>query len=100
MPKRFSRNTLSYVLIAVGAISVLFMLFNNNSQSTSITMTDVILMAQRGDIKSVEVKGNDLDVTDINGSSFTAKKEPGSSIIEIFNEAGVPVGDTGIPVEV
>ncbi|MFL2761363.1 MAG: ATP-dependent zinc metalloprotease FtsH [Dehalococcoidia bacterium] len=100
MPKKFSRNNLSYVLIAIGAISVLFMLFNNTNQSTSITMTDVILMAQRGDIKSVEVKGNNLDVIDINGASFTAKKEPGSSIIDTFNEAGVPVGDTGIPVEV
>ena len=90
MNLRGSRNTLIYILIFVAVIFIFFALFASPfGGSEEIPISRVISMAARGDLQSIEVKGDNLTVTTVNQETFTSRKEKGASIVETLERSGI-----------
>ena len=101
MTPRWTRNSFIYLLIIVAVIAVLFTLFSNSLGSSSeIPISQVISMAARGKVKAIDVKGDNLSVTTLDGQSFVSRKEEGASLVEILERSGVDPGASGIQVTV
>ena len=84
------RKTLVYFLIIAGVTAVVFTLLSGNlGGSSELSINEVITMASRGQVESIEVKGDSLTVTTFSGEIFESRKESGSSIVEILREAEV-----------
>ncbi len=84
------RKTLVYFLIIAGVTAVVFTLLSGNlGGSNELSINEVITMASRGQVESIEVKGDSLTVTTFSGETFESRKESGSSIVEILREAEV-----------
>lgn len=65
-----------------------------------IEISQVIQMAQAGQIEKIEVKGDKLNVTATGGGVFESRKEAGVSILELLEERGVATGPGAVQVEV
>ena len=101
MTPRWTRNSFMYLLIIVAVIAVLFTLFSNSFGSSSeIPISQVISMAKRGKVEAIDVKGDNLTVTTLDGQSFVSRKEGGASLVEILEQAGVDPVTSGIQVTV
>ena len=84
------RNSFIYLLILVGVIAVFFALFSNPiGGSTDISISEVMSMAARGQLESIEVEGDSLTVTTTGGETYVSRKEEGASVVEILERAGV-----------
>ena len=104
-----SRNFLALILISIGAlilmgIAVIAVLFTFVSDplggSREIAISQVISMAARGQIESIEVKGDNLDVTTTSRESLTSRKEEGASVVEILERSGVDPVASNIEITV
>ena len=90
MNSRWMRNSFIYLLILVGVIAVFFALFSNPiGGSTDISISEVMSMAARGQLESIEVKGDNLTVMTTGGETYVSRKEEGASVVEILERAGV-----------
>ena len=90
MNSRWMRNSFIYLLIIVAVIAIFFTLFSEPlGGSREIPISEVITMAARGDIDTIEVNGNNLTVITTSRETFTSRKEDGSSVVEILERAGV-----------
>ena len=56
---------------------------------TEIPLTQVIALARTGDLQSIEVSGDKLEVTTPRGETFASRKGEGTSIVELLDRAGV-----------
>ncbi len=84
------RKTLIYLLIIAGVTAAVFTLLSGSvGNSDELSINEVITMASRGQVASIEVKGDSLSVTTLSGETFQSRKESGSSIVEILREAQV-----------
>jgi len=90
MDGRSMRRSLIYLLIIVAITAIVFTLFSNAvGGSQEISINEVVAMTARGDVASIEVNGNVLDILTVSGEPLTSRKEDGSSIVEILERAGV-----------
>ncbi len=90
MNSRWMRNSFIYLLIIVAVVAIFFTLFSEPlGGSREIPISEVITMAARGDIDTIEVNGNNLTVITTGSETFTSRKEEGSSVVEILERAGV-----------
>ena len=93
------RNSFIYLLIVVAVIAIFFTLFSDPlGESQEIPISQVISMAARGQVESIEVSGDNLEVTTIGGESLTSRKEEGASIVDILKGSGVDPGFSGIQI--
>ncbi len=84
------RNSLIYLLIIVAVIAILFTLLPNSlGGSEEIPVSQVVTMALKGELDSIEVRGDKLTARTIGGDSFTSRKEEGASIVETLERSGV-----------
>jgi len=91
MGARWMRNTFIYLLIVVAVVAIVWSLLAPRSPSSqSKDIGEIITAAQQGEVQSIEVSGDNLTVH-LKGDSTTYKsrKEGGSNIYEVFNNAGV-----------
>ena len=65
-----------------------------------IEISEVIQMAQAGQIEKIEVKGDKLNVTATGDAVFESRKEAGVSILELLEQRGVATGLGAVQVEV
>ena len=101
MNTRLVRTGLIYLLIIVAVITIFFTLFSDPlGGSEEIPISQVISMAARGDIESIEVKGDNLKVVTVGGETLSSRKEAGSSIVKIFERAGVDPIATNVDIVV
>ncbi len=90
MSHRWMRNSFIYLLLIVALVAVVFTFFSSSAgDSGELSINEVITMASRGQVASIEVKGDSLSVTTLSGETFQSRKESGSSIVEILREAQV-----------
>jgi len=84
------RNSFIYLLIIVAVIAIFFTLFSKPlGGSREVPISEVMQMAAGGRLQSIEVRGDQLDVTTTNGEIFTSRKEEGASVVEILEGAGI-----------
>ena len=89
MNSRWMRNGFIYLLIVVAVIAILFTLFSDVSGSREIPIDEVISMAKRGLIETIEVHGDGLTVISTRQETLTSRKEPGSSVVEMLQNSGI-----------
>ena len=81
MNSRWMRNSFIYLLIIVAVVAIFFTLFSEPlGGSREIPISEVITMAARGDIDTIEVNGNNLTVITTSRETFTSRKEEGSTV--------------------
>src|SRR5207244_207235 len=59
--------------------------------TTERAISDILNMADRGQLKSVSISGNDVVATGTRNQKFHAVKEDGEAVTEIFRKDGVQV---------
>ena len=101
MGNRWIGNTFIYLIIFVAVIAVFFMLFSPGEDGEQEDLTTILAMAENGQISSITVDGDRLIAVQRQTSQqFIAAKEPGTSIFEILQSAGINPVERGIEVEV
>ena len=84
------RKTLIYLLIIVAVTAVVFTLFSNAvDRADELSINQVVSMAARGNLDEIVVKGDSLTITSTTGETFTSRKESGSSMVQILQQANV-----------
>ncbi len=101
MNSRWMRNSFIYLLVIVAIIAIFFTLFSEPlGGSREIPINQVISLAARNDIQTIEVRGEKLTIVTTNGETFTSRKEDSSSIVEILERAGIDLLSTNIQIVV
>ena len=94
------RRSLVYFLIIAGVTAVVFTLLSGNlGGSNELSINEVITMASRGQVQNIEVKGDSLTVTTFSGETFESRKEAGSSIVQMLNDAQVDLSRVNVTVK-
>ena len=94
------RRSLVYFLIIAGVTAVVFTLLSGSlGGSEELSINEVITMAGRGQVQSIEVKGDSLTVTTFSGETFESRKESGSSVVEMLREAQVDLSRVNVSVK-
>ena len=100
--KKWAGNTFVYLVILVIIIGVFFTLFSSNNSAASTDLTTLLDQADNGQISKIVVDGDHLLITPRQNANqpMRATKEPGTSIFEIFQSAGINPAEKGIIIEV
>ena len=90
MNARWMRNSFIYLLVIVAVIAIFFTLLSEPlGGSREIPINQVVSMAAKGKLESIEVRGDKLSVMTTSGEALTSRKEEGASVVEILGNAGV-----------
>ncbi|MDA0769361.1 MAG: ATP-dependent zinc metalloprotease FtsH [Chloroflexi bacterium] len=101
MNSRLMRNSFIYLLIIVAVLAIFFTLFSDPlGGSQEIPISEVVTMTARGDVERIEVRGDKLTLITNTGESLTSRKEEGSSIVKILENAGVNPLASNVNIEV
>ena len=101
MGNRWIGNTFIYLIIFVAVIAVFFMLFSPGDGGEQSDLTSILALAKNGQISSIVVDGDRIVATSRQANQqLVAAKEPGTSIFEILQTAGIDPVERGIEVEV
>ena len=101
MGNRWIGNTFIYLIIFVAVIAVFFMLFSPGDDGEQSDLTSILALAKNGQVSSIVVDGDRIVATSRQGNQqLVAAKEPGTSIFEILQSAGIDPVERGIEVEV
>ena len=101
MGNRWIGNTFIYLIIFVAVIAVFFMLFSPGDDGEQSDLTSILALAKNGQISNIVVDGDRIVATSRQGNQqLVAAKEPGTSIFEILQSAGIDPVERGIEVEV
>ena len=100
MSSRWMRNSFIYLLLIVALVAIVFTFFSGNlGGSNELPINEVITMASRGQVEGIEVKGDSLTVTTFSGETYESRKESGSSVIQILNDAQVDLSRVNVTVK-
>jgi len=98
--RRWMRNSLIYLLIVVAVIMVFFLFFDSRplDDAQEIPISEVVELAKNpgNERIMIEVDGDDLTVR-VGANTFVSRKEPGSSIVELLDQAS---GQGNVSIEV
>ncbi len=101
MGNRWIGNTFIYLIIFVAVIAVFFMLFSPGDDGEQSDLTSILALAKNGQISNIVVDGDRIVATSRQANQqLVAAKEPGTSIFEILQSAGIDPVERGIEVEV
>ena len=100
MFSRWMRNSFIYMLIAVAVIAIFFTLYSDAGRSEPVPISEVISLAQSGDIESIEVSGDRLTVVTTRGETLTTRKESTASVMDMLQNAGVDPISSNLPVTI
>ena len=67
---------------------------------TEISLTQVIVMARGGVLQSIEVSGDKLEITTLDGETFASRKPEGISIVGLLDREGVDHIASGLQITV
>ena len=93
------KSSFIYLIIVVAIIAIIFTLFQPSLDSQDIPISTVVTMAQSGQIRDIEIDGDSLNITTRDDKTYKSRKESGSSLVDIFAQAGVSPG-TGPKIKV
>ena len=102
MNSRRLKNSFIYLLITVAVIAVIMTLMSGSfgGGSEDISINEVVSMAARGNIDTLEVRGDAITVTTRSGETFASRKESGSSIMEILQRADIDMVNPSFRLDV
>ena len=95
------RKSFIYLLIAVATMAIFFtLLADPMGGSKELAISKVTAMAKRGEVESIEVRGDKLTIKTTKGEIFTSNKEAGASVMEMLRDVEVNVSTAGLEVDV
>ncbi|MCL0042902.1 ATP-dependent zinc metalloprotease FtsH [Dehalococcoidia bacterium] len=100
MNPRSFQNSFIYLLIFVAIAAILMTFFNPSRGGEDVELSQVISLAQQGQINRIEVNGNDLKIIRTSGAILTSRKESGQTVFEILESAGIDIATSGLSIEV
>jgi cell division protease FtsH len=65
-----------------------------------VPISTVVTWAKAGQVKVIDIYGEDLLVTSSDGAAYRSRKEPDSGLLEVLEKAGVNTGPGGVSVRV
>ena len=102
MSHRCTRNGIVYLLIVVAVVTVFLLFFNQPlGGPKEVPISEVISLAQNNASTErihIEVRGDSLTVTE-GATVVKSRKEEGSSLVQLMNEAGVDPGNYTVEVK-
>ena len=99
MGSRRLRNSFIYLLITVAIVAIVVNLLSGAvGGDQEIGLNDVVAMTARGNVDTIEVKGDSLTILTTSGETLTSRKESGSSIVEILQRGGVDLATSNVEI--
>ena len=99
MGSRRLRNSFIYLLITVAIVAIVVNLLSGAvGGDQEIGLNDVVAMTARGNIETIEVKGDSLTIVTTSGETLMSRKESGSSIVEILQRGGVDLATSNVEI--
>ena len=84
MKINWKRSIIIYLIIIAAAITFFtIVLPGTGTKPTKIDISQVVTMSQAGEIKSIEVNGDTLNITGTDGTTYTSTKEAGEALDQI-----------------
>lgn len=87
--KQFSKKFLNIILLLLIVIGFFGLLYHPSTTPKSITLGTLATQISAGKVKSIEVNGNTLKITDTDGTPYQTEKEIDASLTETFKNLGV-----------
>ena len=88
------------ILIGGSLLVLLLMIVPRGPSVPELEISQVLEMAEAGQLETIEVTGDKLAVTTVDGNQFKSRKEPSVSILELLQSRGVTVGPGTVEVEI
>ena len=99
MASSYLGNSLIYLLITVAIVAIVVNLLSGAvGGDQEIGINDVVAMTARGNVDTIEVKGDSLTILTTSGETLTSRKESGSSIVEILQRGGVDLATSNVEI--
>jgi cell division protease FtsH len=73
--------------------------FSNNGQDQNISLSQTLSEVKENKIKEIVVSDNKMDILYKDGKKATTKKEPGTSLYEVFKDANVDASKVKISIK-
>lgn len=93
-------NPTRWILIGAGLLFLVFTLIPRPSSIQNLEISQVIQMAESGEVAEIVVRGDRLTVTNTAGETFSSRKETSVSVLELLDQRGIATGAEGIQIEV
>ncbi len=87
--KNISKTFLIFFVIMLATAAVLSLFENNQSKTTQVSVTQMVEKIKAGQIKKIEVHGNLLKLTAIDGQKLTSYKESNESLTDLLVNYGL-----------
>ncbi len=91
-------NPIGWILLIAAIAIILLILLRSPSSTPELALSEVVEMAQAGEIATIQVEGDKLTVLTAGDQEYESRKESGASVVEILREAGVETGSNGVEV--
>ena len=91
-------NPIGWILLIAAVAIILLFLLRSPSATDELELSQVVEMAQAGEVTAIQVEGDKLTVLTADEREFESRKEAGTSVFEILREAGVETGSNGVEV--
>src|SRR5215212_2610970 len=91
MDKKWLRNSFVYLIILVAIIALVFTVFQpvGGARDQALSLTDLAQRIKRGEVKTIEVNDDKLNVVFVAGGNATARKERPESLPSTLQPFGV-----------
>ena len=93
-------NPIGWILMIAAIAIILLFLLRSPSATDELELSQVVEMAQSGEVTAIQVEGDKIIVLTAAGQEFESRKESGTSVYEILRDAGVETGSNGVEVTV
>ena len=93
-------SPIRWVLTGGALLILLLMIIPRGPSVPELEISQVLEMAEAGQLETIEVTGDKLAVTAVGGNQFKSRKEPSVSILELLQSRGVTVGPGTVKVEI
>ncbi|MCH8186110.1 MAG: ATP-dependent zinc metalloprotease FtsH [Chloroflexi bacterium] len=98
--KKSRISRIRWMLIGGSMLILLLMIIPRGQSVRELEISQVLEMAEAGQLDTIEVTGDKLAVTTVDGNQFKSRKEPSVSILELLQSRGVTVGPGTVEVEI
>jgi len=96
MKINWKRSIIIYAIIIMAAITFFtIVLPGTETKPKTIPISDMVTMSQKGEIRSIEVSGDTINITGTDGTKYVTTKESGAKLSEITD-----LDLTGVTVDV
>ncbi len=92
MNSRWLRNSFIYLLILVAVIAIVVSFFRSGDSTKTISFSDVVTAGQHGELKSIEVNGQSLNVEKNDGTKYSSRIGKSTDLEQTLKDNGVNIG--------